>query len=455
MSWIKPTLNGLAPLPRSLHSATLINNRMFVFGGWIPLVADEVKLTNPEKEWKCTNTLASLNLENNYWEPLAIEVFDDSIPRARAGHSSVAINNRMYVWSGRDGYRKAWNNQVCCKDLWYLETEKPYRPGKIQLVKASLDSIELNWPSVYNADDYLLQIQVVETQQMPGASQKCQIIPDFNVKAQAQTQPSNLEQQPQQQMDKIQMQNETDMNNTDAFLNNFLNSNMKTDVVSGLASTSSGFDSGLPMDTNTSDLLNIVPLSMVTPASNTIHAISTSSSTSNSMAVLAAAASVTPKLNSNSINLNIITSTNSILNAATNVRIIHSPNTASQSLPTSTTTTTVPAQIQSSTSPNSGLRLNVPLMKTTNSSVLNLNTTQNNTKQVITLQKPTSMPSTTVSSAFFVGQQQPTTSAASINMPTTIPTTQPQIVTLVKNPINLSGLAKVNTQTVCALVPST
>lgn len=47
---------------------------------------------------------------------------EENIPRARAGHCSVAINSRLYIWSGRDGYRKAWNNQVCCKDLWYLET---------------------------------------------------------------------------------------------------------------------------------------------------------------------------------------------------------------------------------------------------------------------------------------------------------------------------------------------
>ena len=37
-------------------------DRMFVFGGWVPLVMDDVKVATHEKEWKCTNTLASLNL---------------------------------------------------------------------------------------------------------------------------------------------------------------------------------------------------------------------------------------------------------------------------------------------------------------------------------------------------------------------------------------------------------
>lgn len=56
------------------------------------------------------------------WETVLMDSVEENIPRARAGHCSVAINSRLYIWSGRDGYRKAWNNQVCCKDLWYLET---------------------------------------------------------------------------------------------------------------------------------------------------------------------------------------------------------------------------------------------------------------------------------------------------------------------------------------------
>ncbi|XP_076338271.1 host cell factor 1-like isoform X6 [Tachypleus tridentatus] len=159
MQWHKPVVNGIPPLPRSLHSATLIGNRMFVFGGWVPLVMDDSKAATHEKEWKCTNTLASLNLETMSWEPLAMEVFEDAIPRARAGHCSVAINSRLYIWSGRDGYRKAWNNQVCCKDLWYLETEKPPPPSRVQLVRASTTTLEVCWGSVPTADAYLLQLQ--------------------------------------------------------------------------------------------------------------------------------------------------------------------------------------------------------------------------------------------------------------------------------------------------------
>ncbi len=70
------------------------------------LLDDAKSNANSEKEWKCTNTLGSLNLEAMNWEVLGTDVFEDSLPRARAGHSAVQINNRLFVWSGRDGYRK-------------------------------------------------------------------------------------------------------------------------------------------------------------------------------------------------------------------------------------------------------------------------------------------------------------------------------------------------------------
>ena len=37
---------------------------------------------------------------------------NEEVPCPRAGHTSAAVDTRMYVWSGRDGYKKLWNNQV-------------------------------------------------------------------------------------------------------------------------------------------------------------------------------------------------------------------------------------------------------------------------------------------------------------------------------------------------------
>ncbi|KAE8292730.1 Host cell factor 1 [Larimichthys crocea] len=145
LTWTKPALSGTAPLPRSLHSATTINNKMYVFGGWVPLVMDDVKVATHEKEWKCTNTLACLNLDTMCWE------------------TAVHLERQ-------DGYRKAWNNQVCCKDLWYLETERPCAPSRVQLVRANTSSLEVSWGPSQTADTYLLQLQKYDIPATPAAA---------------------------------------------------------------------------------------------------------------------------------------------------------------------------------------------------------------------------------------------------------------------------------------------
>ena len=66
MSWCSPAVKGIPPLPRSLHSATVIGTKMYVYGGWVPLVMDEMKMASHEKEWKCTNTLGCLNLGEQF-----------------------------------------------------------------------------------------------------------------------------------------------------------------------------------------------------------------------------------------------------------------------------------------------------------------------------------------------------------------------------------------------------
>ncbi|XP_075147645.1 host cell factor-like [Haematobia irritans] len=169
MTWSKPQTRGRAPLPRSLHSSTMINNKMYVFGGWVPLVADDSK-TTVEREWKCTNTLAVLDLDTLTWQNINMEAVEDNVPRARAGHCAIGIHSRLYVWSGRDGYRKAWNNQVCCKDLWYLDVDRPLYAVKVALVRASTHALEICWQATTFASAYELQIQKIEPLSLPAKS---------------------------------------------------------------------------------------------------------------------------------------------------------------------------------------------------------------------------------------------------------------------------------------------
>lgn len=95
------------------------------------------------------------------WDELNLQLGnEDSMPCARAGHCSVGISTRLYIWSGRDGYRKTWKNQVCCKDLWYLEVDKPSAPNRVSLVKAATHSLEVNWMAMPSGQTYILQVSV-------------------------------------------------------------------------------------------------------------------------------------------------------------------------------------------------------------------------------------------------------------------------------------------------------
>lgn len=185
MTWSSPPLLGKPPLPRSLHSASLIGNKMFIFGGWVPHheAAESKELCTSiennadktgiihEKEWRCTNTLGILDLDSLTWEYVSPETNDDNAPKARAGHCAVTISTRLYIWSGRDGYKKAANkNQVCYNDLWYLETEPPSSPNKPSLIRANNSTLEVYWPALANADYYLVQIMCYDAPQTTSSS---------------------------------------------------------------------------------------------------------------------------------------------------------------------------------------------------------------------------------------------------------------------------------------------
>ncbi|XP_061494869.1 host cell factor 2 isoform X2 [Rhineura floridana] len=162
MTWSKPETKGTVPLPRSLHTANVIGNKMYIFGGWVPQSTDD-NLSSQDGEWKCTGSFSYLNLDTTEWMSLISDCLEDKnnlLPGPRAGHCAVIVGTRLYIWSGRDGYRKAWNNQVCCKDLWYLDTEKPPAPSQVQLIRATTNSFQVKWDEVPTVEGYLLQLNL-------------------------------------------------------------------------------------------------------------------------------------------------------------------------------------------------------------------------------------------------------------------------------------------------------
>ncbi|XP_072402197.1 host cell factor 1-like isoform X2 [Diabrotica undecimpunctata] len=164
MTWCQPKIAGIQPLPRFLHTSTVIGHKMFIFGGFVQTIAQELFSGEISKEVEsskeCTNILKCLNLGTMSWDELNVQQeTEHDLPCARSSHTAVAIGSRLHIWSGRDGTVKEGEIQVLCKDLWYLDVDRPPAPGLIELVKAEMHSIKVKWTGALSADTYLLQVQ--------------------------------------------------------------------------------------------------------------------------------------------------------------------------------------------------------------------------------------------------------------------------------------------------------
>lgn len=77
---------------RSLHSANLIQQKMYVFGGWVSAQGEEIGTSSdqtPKTQWKCSNDLCCFDLKTQKWQPLGEGLCDvEHMPKARAGHCS-------------------------------------------------------------------------------------------------------------------------------------------------------------------------------------------------------------------------------------------------------------------------------------------------------------------------------------------------------------------------------
>jgi hypothetical protein len=101
MAWGRPDVNlGLesGPLGREGHTETLVDNRIFYIGGYT------------EKGF--TNELLVLDTALMSWEQPRVSSLK---PPAREGHSASLYNERIYIWGG-------FTDGGCLQDLWILDT---------------------------------------------------------------------------------------------------------------------------------------------------------------------------------------------------------------------------------------------------------------------------------------------------------------------------------------------
>ncbi|UYV75427.1 KLHDC3 [Cordylochernes scorpioides] len=129
LAWEQPTTSGLAPLPRDGHAAAVVDNYMYIFGGYI----EELQMYSQE--------LYRINLETMHWE---FVITQGQIPSCRDFLTLTTIGNNIYVFGGRGDKNGSVDtrNEVYCNQISYLDTVKmewitPQTKGNIPIGRRS------------------------------------------------------------------------------------------------------------------------------------------------------------------------------------------------------------------------------------------------------------------------------------------------------------------------------
>ena len=98
MTWHNPTCSGRAPGPRYGHTATVVDYKIYIFGGRGP-------------SGLLYNDLWCLDVETWKWTLMPSTT---APPLARAGHSAAAVGNKLAFFGG-------WDGSAVFNDLWVYD----------------------------------------------------------------------------------------------------------------------------------------------------------------------------------------------------------------------------------------------------------------------------------------------------------------------------------------------
>lgn len=108
LKWSKPTVTGLLPGARDGHTACIINQFMYIFGGF------------QEDIEQFTRDVYCLNLETMKWDYIQTS---GTKPQYRDFHSATIIDNKMYVFGGRSDRHSPYHSQeeIYTSEICYLD----------------------------------------------------------------------------------------------------------------------------------------------------------------------------------------------------------------------------------------------------------------------------------------------------------------------------------------------
>eukprot|EP00743_Colponemidia_sp_Colp-15_P006964 GILK01007515.1.p1 GENE.GILK01007515.1~~GILK01007515.1.p1 ORF type:complete len:519 (+),score=68.21 GILK01007515.1:65-1558(+) len=118
MAWYSPEYEHDAPGPRAAHSCDIINNKLFIFGGW--------------NGKKALNDLHNLEIETMVWSEPQVDC--RLIPACRNNHTTAVVGTRLFIHGGHDGSK--WLADLYILDTVALAWTKPNVSGQSPSARA-------------------------------------------------------------------------------------------------------------------------------------------------------------------------------------------------------------------------------------------------------------------------------------------------------------------------------
>lgn len=111
LEWSTPVVGGMVPYAKDGHSACVIKNKMYIFGGF------EYLTDQYSQEVHC------LDLDTLQWNFVDVR---GRPPSHRDFHTAVPVDHKIYIFGGRGDLNSPYNSQeeVYCPQVYYLDTIK-------------------------------------------------------------------------------------------------------------------------------------------------------------------------------------------------------------------------------------------------------------------------------------------------------------------------------------------
>ncbi|KAJ3039608.1 hypothetical protein HDV00_012066 [Rhizophlyctis rosea] len=162
MQWVHPKISGIQPSGRSLHTACLVNQKLYIFGGVV--VRKEAELwddayelhsfaTAAEMEglkiFRTTDDLYTLDLDSWKWNMIEAPA-EGPHPLERANFGACQLDHVMYIFGG---VIYDTSGKTTLGDQWRLDVGPPLSPGPLLILSPGIP-MKLAWSDAQSWDGW-------------------------------------------------------------------------------------------------------------------------------------------------------------------------------------------------------------------------------------------------------------------------------------------------------------